>query len=278
RAAGYGRRGRGWLEPAGAARAPVIPAPIARIGWNNPNAGGSRHGRPSRPARPRALVVRTAITPAIGAVPSADGSRRGWQLALRAARAEVVDRLHRLAKLGQPLLGMLADQPYAPRQRFGPRAGNARVDQRVEHLPLRLAQSRHDRDGQRRENLLGVTQPDTPCDFALIAVFRLAGDLHAGLARLLPEPGDPPGHRGRPLGVVGELVLQCGQLPDHDDFLAVHADLRRAGEPVVRQPPGEPGRRVVGRRSFRLLTPAARAFPPVPHEPLSYEVPIHRNS
>src|SRR5262245_45066892 len=43
--------------------------------------------------------------------------RRMW-LCLRALAAQFVDRAHGVAELTEPVLGVLADEPHAPRQRL----------------------------------------------------------------------------------------------------------------------------------------------------------------
>lgn len=52
--------------------------------------------------------------------------------------AQVVHVAHGLPQVPQPLLGMLAGEADAPGQRIGARSGDARIDERVKHLPLRL--------------------------------------------------------------------------------------------------------------------------------------------
>ena len=71
----------------------------------------------------------------------------------RALGPQVVHLRHGRPQLGQPLVGVLPDQPHRPGQRVRAGAGHAGVDQRVEHDPLGLPQPRHHRHRRDREQL-----------------------------------------------------------------------------------------------------------------------------
>src|SRR5690349_17318833 len=60
-------------------------------------------------------------------------------------RADLLDLGHRLAQLTEPAVRPFRHEADAPGERLGPRAGDARVDEGVEHLPLGLAQPGHHR-------------------------------------------------------------------------------------------------------------------------------------
>src|SRR6185437_10517929 len=192
---------------------------------------------------------------------------------VRALRPQPVDRAHRLAQLGQPGVGVLADQPHAPGQRLRPGPGNARVDERVEHLPLRLPQPGHHRRRQRGEQLPGAAGDGAPGDLAAVPVLGLLRDRDPLVPGVLPEPADPAGLRRAHRDRVAALDRRRLQRADHQDLVPVNGHARRAGEPAVRQPAGEPARRVIGRRQVGLLpapSPAEPATVPVPTAPSSH--------
>jgi hypothetical protein len=56
-----------------------------------------------------------------------------------AGGAGAFDVLECLAQLGEPLVGVLADEAYAPGEGVAAAAGHSGLDQRVEHPALRLA-------------------------------------------------------------------------------------------------------------------------------------------
>ena len=236
---GVGWRARGRRAQDGvAARAAWLAVPIyIALGWVAvfvlPELLHERRRRRVRAAarRRRALhrgrrVLRDEVAEPVAAAPSATTSsstrRRCWPrichhvaiwLVLscasgagarrrRALGPQVVHLGHRLPQLGQPLVGVLADEPDRPGQRVRSGAGHAGVDQRVEHDPLRLAQARHHRHRGHGEQLLGVADPRPPRDLAAVAVLGLAGDLDALVAGGLPEPGDPARLGGGPLGTA----------------------------------------------------------------------------
>ena len=115
----------------------------------------------------------------------------------RTRGAHLLDVLHRRAQVGEPRVGVLADELHAPGEGVGARPRDAGVDEGVEDLTLRLAQPGHDRDGEVGEQLAPVAALDAPRDLAVAAVLDLAGDLDAGVAGVLAERLDPAGGRGR---------------------------------------------------------------------------------
>ena len=139
---------------------------------------------------------------------------------------------------------MLADQTDAPGERVGPRAGDAGVDEGVEHLSLRLPQPRHHRRGHvgEQRGLVGdAVQPDTPRHLPLEPVLGLVGDGHPLAAGVLAERARPSDPRLVAL-CVGRIVggLHVGDRQDHRDLLAVDAHLGRPHLPLLRQAAGEP--------------------------------------
>src|SRR4029079_5463777 len=102
-----------------------------------------------------------------------------------ALRPDVGHLAHRLTKLGEPVVLVLSDQAYAPRQRVRSGPGDAGVDQGVEHLALGLPEPGHRGGGQMGEQLLVVADPHPPADRALVASLSLARDRHPLLPGLL---------------------------------------------------------------------------------------------
>ena len=167
--------------------------------------------------------------------------------------AHVVDRGHRVPQLGQPLVGVLADQLDRPGQRVGTRPRHPRVDQGVEHLTLRLLQPGHHRNRDMGEQHRLAGYPHTPGNLAAVAVLRLVGDGHPLRTGLLTEA------RGPARGVGFALVVRrARQRSDDGDLFAVDDDAGVAVEPGVRQASGEPVRGVAGFGLAGLL-PAAGA-------------------
>ena len=139
-----------------------------------------------------------------------------------ARRAGFVDGDERVAELVDPLAFVVADEAHAPRERVGAAAGDARADERVEHLALRHAQPRHHRHRERREHPPLVAADRAPRDLAAGALLGLVGDPHALLAGVLTEPLDARlagGGAGRVVGVL--RVLGLGERADDEDLLAV---------------------------------------------------------
>ena len=119
---------------------------------------------------------------------------------------------------------------------------DAGVDEGVEHLPLRLAQPRHDGDGQMGEQLAPTPALHTPRHLATEAVLRLPGDPDPLPAGVLPEPRDPAGDLLGALGgrcvvlsrvcrpVLGPVLrdvlrrVGCREREDHGDLLTVDRD------------------------------------------------------
>src|SRR4051812_47489827 len=151
-----------------------------------------------------------------------------------------------ILQLLQPLTLVLTDEAHAPRQGVAAAAGDAAADERVERVALGHAQARHDRKGERGEQLAVVTDLGAPTDLAAIAVLGLLGDADALLSGVLAEALDP-GRQRRGLGgrgVVGEAVR--GKTADDEDLFSVERDLRRPGEPLVREAAREPAAYLLG--------------------------------
>ena len=102
----------------------------------------------------------------------------------------------------------------------------------------------------------GAAEPRAPGDVPAVAVLALPGDLDALLAGVLPEPRDPAGLGGRAGRVVGEFARST-PAAHRRTRISSRSTLTggRSGEPLVRQPSGEPGGRV--RRIRRLRCAAA---------------------
>ena len=92
-----------------------------------PRDGGLQHGRDRRDRGDGRRATSRA--------------RRSEPQSLRPLRPHLLDVLHRVTQLVDPLGLVTADEPHAPRQRFAAAAGNARIDQRVEDGPLGHAQA-----------------------------------------------------------------------------------------------------------------------------------------
>src|SRR5260221_3376219 len=166
----------------------------------------------------------------------------------RALLAHLPDLRDGLAKLLEPFLLVPLHQTDAPGQRMRAVACDAGVDQRVEDLALRETQARHHRERQVREHLVGVADLHAPGGAAAKALLRLLADLHACVARLLAELLNATGPTcGQALGPGVLPELNVGERPDHPDLLAVHADLRGAAEPPLRDTAGEPASDLFGR-------------------------------
>src|ERR1700730_12114470 len=196
----------------------------------------------------------------------------GDLLKLGSLRTQVVDRGHGVAQLGQPLFGVLADQFHRPGQRIGARPGHARVDQGVEHLPLRLLQPRHDRDRDMGEQDPLATDVDTPGNLAAVAILRLVGDVHPF------RPGFLAKARDTARSVSFAFFVRCfvralwiAELTDYRDLLPVDDDSRVTVEPGVGQASGEPVRCGAGVGLAGLLPAAGTAVAP----PMSMMVVVH---
>src|SRR5690349_114739 len=177
----------------------------------------------------------------------------------RALVPHFLDVAQGVTEPGEPGVRVLSGEPHAPGQRVAATAGHARLDQRVQHPALGLAQPRHHRDRQCGEHLTHVGTGDTPGHLAAELVLGLPRDLDAATPGLLAEPADPAlGGRG-PLGVRGPGRLRGGQHADDRDLLAVRLDVRGGGEPVTGEPAGEPAAHFFGSvRLARALTAGAR--------------------
>src|SRR5256714_1709711 len=106
--------------------------------------------------------------------------------------------------------------------------------------------------------------PHAPGHLASEPMLGLAGDPHPGIACVLSELLDPAGPCGAERVLTGVLAqIDVGERPDHQDLLPVDLHLRRALEPVRRdpagQPPGELGLRLrrLGEAEMVLVTPHA---------------------
>src|SRR5215831_1335400 len=206
---------------------------------------------------------------------------RGWSR-VRPLRAHLLHVAQRLTQVREPGVLVLADQSHAPGERVAAAAGHPRVHERVEDLPLRLAEPGHHGDGKCGEHHLVVVTHNAPGHLAAERVLRLPGDLYPGVPGLLTEPAAaadggrlgfgplrrsfcgralcgralrpgalrrgvlrPGGLRGgalprRGLATAGRRPPRAGQVPDDRDLLPVDQDLRRALEPVIGQPSGQP--------------------------------------
>src|SRR3954466_6584875 len=180
---------------------------------------------------------------------------------LRPAGPDLLDRRHRVAQLGEPLLGVLTDQADRPDQRLGTGARDTGVDEGVEHQPLGLAQTGHHRHRLVGEHLPDVAADRTPGDRAAVALLRRVGDGHPLLAGLLAEAGAPA---GPPRRLVALARLGLGQRADDGDLVAVDDQLDRPGEPAVGQPPGEPAGHLPPGERRAALGPASAASSTTP--------------
>src|SRR3954454_2165106 len=117
----------------------------------------------------------------IGARPARRSGRRRTRL------ADLGDLLRRGAQVGQPGLGVAAREAHAPCEGVGAGAGDTRVDEGVEHLPVGLSQPGHDGWGERRERPPVIAYLPAPRDGPPRSVRELGGYLDPLLAGLLTE-------------------------------------------------------------------------------------------
>src|SRR5215472_11233824 len=147
---------------------------------------------------------------------------RGWSR-VRPLRAHLLHMAQRLTQVREPGVLVLADQSHAPGERVAAAAGHPRVHERVEDLPLRLAEPGHHGDGKCGEHHLVVVTHNAPGHLAAERVLRLPGDLYPGVTGLLTEPaaaadggrlGPGPGLLPRPLrgGPLSGAPLRGGPL------------------------------------------------------------------
>src|SRR5215203_364362 len=171
--------------------------------------------------------------------PAGSGTPAAWQNSpdLGPASADLLDRGHGVPQLGQPLVGVLPDKSDRPDQGLRPRPRDSGVDEGVEHQPLALTQPGHDRHGDVGEDLAGVPAGRAPRHRPAVALLGGVGDRHAPLAGLLAEACDAPGPGG-----CGVALPRLGfrEGADDGDLVAVDGEVDGAGEPAVRQAPGEP--------------------------------------
>ena len=98
--------------------------------------------------------------------------------------------LHGVAKLAQPLVGVLVDEPDPPGQRVGPRPRHPGVDEGVKHPAFRLPQPSHHRYrhvGEEDSFGFSAADLDAPADLTAEAGFGFVGDSHAFGTSLLAE-------------------------------------------------------------------------------------------
>src|SRR4051794_18826862 len=228
-----------------------MPSLVAANADPTPSRAASRASGSGAPAPP--LGGATAAPPPSGAAGGAGGSgapavrvcggtsRRLQASGSRPLRAYVGHRGHRLPELGQPFVLMLGYQPHTPGQRLRTRPCHTGVDERVEHLPLRLTQPGHDRSRHVREQLGPVTDRDLPRDLAVEPALCLGCDRHPLAAGVLAERLRAAGTSFRCLGRtggLGELHIREGQRDG--DLLTVHDHGNRRGLPLLGNPAGEP--------------------------------------
>ena len=103
----------------------------------------------------------------------------GLGLKIGALCAQVIDRRHGAAQLGQPFLGVFTDQLDRPRECVSARSGYTGVDQRVEHLAFRLFQACHHRYCNVSEQNSLTANLDAPGNLASEAILRFIGDVHS---------------------------------------------------------------------------------------------------
>ena len=161
----------------------------------------------------------------------------------------------RAAQALDPVGLMLADQADAPGQRLAAAAGDARLDQRVEHAAILEPEPGHDRDPKGGEELLDATAAGSPGDLAAEEALGVAGDLDPCVAGVAPESRDP-GAAGCGAGAFGGISRKLGfiDLADDQDLVGIGGDGGgRLVEPLG-QAAGEPaGDFVVGERVGRVV-------------------------
>lgn len=86
---------------------------------------------------------------------------------------------------------MFTDQANRPRQRIGTGPRDSGLNQRIQHLTLRLAQPGHHRNGDvcEQDSIRIFADVDTPGHLASVASLRLVGDAHSVRAGLFPKAG-----------------------------------------------------------------------------------------
>src|SRR5262249_40213919 len=155
----------------------------------------------------------------------------------------------------EPGVLVFPDQADAPGERVTAATGHPRVDERVEHPALALAQPGHNRHGKCGEHHFPALAHHAPGNLAAEPPLRLAGDLDPRLPpplrghlapplpRLSADPPAPPPRESVRLSLPRPLfgrLLHRRKLANDRDLLPVHDHLRRPGEPPVRQPPEAP--------------------------------------
>src|SRR2546427_9255717 len=130
--------------------------------------------------------------------------------------------------------------------------------ERVEDRPLGHPKAGHHRKAEGRERPRLLPAASAPGHLAAEAPFGFARDLHPLIARLLAETVDS-GHARRGAGFRSSSAgqLHVWKVADHEDLLAIRADLGRAGEPGFGQAGGEPGADVLTHRLLidYIITP-----------------------
>ena len=165
------------------------------------------------------------------------------------AIADVLHPVDRLPELADPVVLVVTDQADAPGERLAAAAGDAAVDEGVEHLTLLEAKPGHGRSVDGGEVRLGLATPCAPADGATERLLGLVGDRHALLAGRFAEGDD--------LLFVGEPGAGRSEVADDEDLVGVVADAGDLGEPSVGQRIGEPRREGLGVGGRRCRGPVA---------------------
>ena len=143
-----------------------------------------------------------------------------------------------------PVALVLADEPDAPGQRLAAAAGDAGVDEGVEHPALGHPQPGHDRDAQVGEDGPRRRRTRAPRDLAAEARPRPRRRCACAGSRVSSRKPSMRARRAAAAGVVVGAGGESGsaRAPDDQDLVPVDRDLGRPGEPAVGQPAGEPAR------------------------------------
>ena len=188
------------------------------------------------PQRTSQMTFRTNLTPANLARVEPAGVLRGGPFARTSSTVSSPPGARRSSRprAGRPVARTTRARPSA--------SGRRRVDERVEHQPLRLAEPGHRRCGDVGPELVVLADRNAPRDLALEPVLRLLGDLHPLVAGLLAE------RRGAAGPGLGQRRL--GGAPSSSRSAIVRKTVissrstvtTAGGLPLRREPAGEPAR------------------------------------
>ena len=141
---------------------------------------------------------------------------------------------------------MTADETHAPGERFTAATGDARLDERVEHLPLGQPEPGHDRHAGVGEQFLTLGARGAPGDLPPEPGFGLGGDVHPLFTGGFPVAADASGE-GHLASVVAEVGWHVRRRyrPDDHDLVSIDLHRQRPGVHPIGHAADEP-------RTYRL--------------------------